>query len=1067
MIEIERATAALLGINVQNLRFSNRILLVPDMKVRDGDWFADRYQAILGTDPVKPGPSDTDNRRQILARSQADELRETISMIDASAKKATTAVAEMLTELNRACDAYKDTHPEVLMVRQAFTELSHRLPLEFAVATGELDALKKATETLRDAATSPEIRLWQARLQAQRGDMFEAWFALHEAVWYDPNHKEARLELSKLEAAFIGSSLRKAHGAIEEAREAFYRYMKDRGYSRDDPKNGWLGQLWAPLRDIDSEMAWSAFTSGASNLLVRFYIDRPAEEQRALSEYEASMTRAYLGLQTILRLTMRGYSVAEISAMKTADLQKALPLKHTNGDDYTPEQVTALGVTIQVAIRNLPDVRAMASADAIELKAAIDKGYWDPQDVGNTWAEWVGDLSSAKNLLLMLAPFSVGSVAGNVVTVERWGSGFWGMSAAEKSIMGSEGIVRGTELIAPLVGWDRAMKVIAGSRQGERLLGLLDRMHKFETGLGTLPPGAPALWARGQQLGWYGGKFVATMAIQMTAGLSAEHVARGIAGERGGEVARFIVEAMMMLAQDHELTLKLLRSGVVEPKRMSRLIHEQYIPVMKQAQERIERRFALKAELQQILASRRQGNTLTPKESEALAKAYGLVPQGNAADLIPNGDPVHDSEIAFKSVIDEATGGDPLGPQYPAAAVEKMESRVRVKQQEISEHVSKAEQLAKDCDEVAASKPQPRSLPITKPGVTAAERPPIPESFRWESTHPTPLGRKSSIPGVQQADSAMTDGDTARAITLYERAQTEVTFPSAETELIEQRLQFARSVLQTPRPPAGAATRELSDIGAAEAERIFARESIWRATEPCAKGTASVLFCDGESLIKEFVNEGEINGELLERMVRAEIVASDLGRALKLDVAAVEARLVRDANGSITKAQFIYRRMGDKSLQEVPPELIFQYRKELAEMEVLANLLNDWDRHAGNYRIVDGGLTRPLVRACHRRQPCQRLSRRRHRRLPLLHRRARRRQFRISEPGWCCRPHGLGLMAILSVGAKHSPTVPLTDTSGFRRHSLRGARSSMSRCAASRIRRACGTLANPVFGFWE
>ena len=954
VVETERTMALLLGMNVQNLRRSNRILLAADMTIADGGWMADLFT--LGDAPIPGDSDDAFTRRMKMVRAQADELRETLEKIDASTKKAKDALATILAELDRACDAYSGTHPEVLMYRRKYTEMAQRLPLEFAVASGDLDAFKKAVEELSTAAASAQVRVWEAGLLVQRGDAIEALYALRDALSVEPGNLRARAMAAELEASLIGSSLRKAHGAIEDARAAFYKYMKERGFSKDEPKNAWLGQLWSPLRNIDSEMAWSAFTSGASMLAVTLVgADRAGEEQRGLSAYEASMTRAYLGLQTILRLTMRGHTVAEISKMTSAALQQALPLKHATGADYTPQEFAALGAMVQDAIKNLPDVQALASDDRVALQFAVGKNYWDPKDVGNTWAEWIGDLSSPKNLLLMLAPFSVASVGGRVVTVEMWG---WRLTAAEQSIMAGEGITRGTEVISTLVGWDRAMKALAGTRQAERLLVLLERMHKFEKGLGVLPRGASAtaeLVATGQQAAWYGGKFVATMIVQTMAGVAAEHAAQTVAGDRGGEVARFVVEAMMMLSQDHELMAKLLKSGVVEPQKMRRLVHEQYLPVMREAQQRIEQRFALKAELQAIIAARRQGRTLTPKESEALANAYAnrLVPEGKPADLIPNGDPIHDSEIATKRVVDEATSGsDPLASQYPASAAEKMEPRVRAKQKDLKDRVDKAEQLERDLVET-----QP-GLPVTAAGTPSVERAEIPDWFRWSSKHPTPLGHKSTIPKVREADAALFDGETDRAIKLYEEVQTEITYGSPESELLEQRLQFARSVLQTPRPPAGAAARELADISEAEAERLFAREQVWRATEPCATGTFSKLYCDGDYIIKEFeVGQNQtldITPAYLEAFAQGEAVASDLGRALGLDVGAVRVRLVRDAQGNMAKAQFVYRRMGDKSLREVSTEMVFQFRKELAEMDVLANLLNDYDRHAGNYRLVDG-----------------------------------------------------------------------------------------------------------------
>ena len=846
-VETERTTVVLLGMLAQNLRRSNRILLESDMSVADGDWLAD----LVGEEPSTLTGDAAFARRITLVREQADELRDTLQRMDAATGRAAGQLDGLLTDLDKACDSHSDRHPEVLLYRRSYRELAQRLRLEFAIASGDYDAFKVAVEQLRTAGASAQLRVWEARLLLQRGDSIEALFAARDGLMVEPGNREARALVAELEASLIGSSLRKAHGAIAEARAAFYKYLKERGFSSDDPKNAWLGQIWSPLRHIDSEMAWSAFTSGISNVVAAWYtgVDRPTEEQRGLSAYEASMTRAYLGLQIILRLAMRGYTVAEISRMTSADLQETLPLTHATGDAYTPHEVAGLGAMVQDAIRNLPDVRALASDDRNNLKAAVAKGYWDPRDVGNTWAEWIGDITSPKNLLLILAPFSVGTVGGRVATVQFWG---WRLSAAEKSIMAGEGITSGTEVISALVGWDRAMKALAGTRQGQRLVALLARMQKFERGLGSLPPQATRadeLFALGTQASWYGGKFVATMVVMSMGGMAAEHAAQRVAGDRGGEVARFVVEALLMLAQDHELMSKLLRSGAIDGKKMGRLIHESYVPYCREAQQRIERSLALKAELKAIVAARKDAKTLTSAQTELLRKAReeGLVPAATPGELIPTGDAVADARAPLKRALDESLGADTLGGEAPARALERMEPRVRAKQNEMRERADRAQRLGDELDSADTL----TSLPLTMPGAQPAERATLPGWVAWNSKHPTPFSYKSNIPKVLEADQALLDGEVDRAIRLSEEAQSGITFGNPETAALEQRLGFAESVLQTPRPPAGSAARELAELTDDEVERVFARENAWKNTPPCARGTASVLYCDGDLMIKE------------------------------------------------------------------------------------------------------------------------------------------------------------------------------------------------------------------------
>lgn len=943
-VNTQRSVAGLLGMLVQSLRQSNRILLSPDMSVPDGDWMSEVVGAVYGHSETDATISEkTWGLKMQLVEKQSATFNAALKKIDQCTVTATNALAEILADLDQACKLYEGRHPEVLIYRQTYRQLALRLPLEMAVASGDYRAFQAAVEGLHDQTVPAQIRLWEAQLLLQRGDAVEALFAARDALAGEPANADAKRICCEIEASFIGSSLRKAHGAIEDARAAFYKYLKERGYDKDEPKNAWLGQLWSPLRYIDSEMAWAAFTSGASNIAVLFGADRAAEEQRGLSAYEASMTRAYLGLQTILRLSMRGYTMSNIVQMHSGDLQRALPLKHISGAAYTPQEVDGLRALIHEAVKNLPDIQALADDDLVELKSAVQKGYWDPKDVGNTWAEWIGDLSSPKNLFLLLAPYSVAAVGGKTVGVANWG---WGLTEAERSIQAAEGITSGTEMISTAIGWDRAMKAFGGTEEGERLLALMEKMNRYEKGLGLALPNASAgqqLLVLGNKAAWYGSKFIGTMVV---VGLAAHGVE-----EIGGEKARFIVDAFLVLAQDHELMQKLLQSGKIDPKRTSKLIHETYIPFCQAAQQKIEEANARNIRLRAILDLRQKGQTLLPDQIQFLDEAFerGAVP----ARLIPNGEPIHDSLIASQRAVAETRGADPLAGQYPLKAAEKMKPRVVAKKHAVQEKLDDAETTADKLDQ----------LVVTAPIVTApkplSEKVSLPEWFEYRSEHPTPFSHKSNVPKIQEGDQALLDGEPDKALRLYEEAQSGLTAGNPEAEMLERRLKLAHAIDETPRPagPTGEFV-ERAELEPAEVDAVLSREAIWRGTPLGEQGTHSTIYDDGKYLIKElevgYSREGvELTPAYLEQTVEAEQVVTDLARALGLDVPAVHARILRDAEGNFAKVQFIYRRVAGKSLEKATPELVFQFRQEIAGYAVLGNLVNDYDRHAGNY--VEGG----------------------------------------------------------------------------------------------------------------
>jgi hypothetical protein len=963
-VDFAKATGVMLGIEVQNLRRSQQILLDSQMSVPDGDWVdfleSEILTPALTATGVMPAPSATISdtaayRKTQLLFQNGQALSEGLKGIDQATAEGSAALAAIVAELNRGCGLYSVRHPEVLIFRQNYRELADRFPLEMAVAAGDPATFQKAVASLSDKDVSAQIRIWEAQLCLQRRDSLGALYAARDALLMEPDNADAKRLCCEMEAAFIGSSLRKAHGAIEDARAAFYKYLKERGYDKNDPKNGWLSQCWAPLRYIDGEAAMAVFSSGASTIAVRFGADRAAEEERGLTAYEASMTRAYLGLQAILRLSMRGHTLAEIAEMKSDDLRAALPLRHAgSGAQYMDTEVAGFGALIHEAAKNLPDLQVLIADNRVEIQSAVAKGYWDPKDVGNTWAEWIGDLSSPKNLITLLTPMAVAKIGGQLQTVGYWG--VTGLSETATAANAAAGVTSGTEMIATVVGWDRAMKALGGTKAGANLLNLLERMHQYESGLGLLPKNATIaqqLVANAKELSWYSSKFVATMVVQSLAGAAAEKI--------GGDKAHLLVDCFMMLAQDHDLSRKLLKSGAVDPKTMGRLIHEIYLPNYQAAQQKIEDAAARNPRLIKLIADRQAGNTLVTADAQFFEAALQkkLPPQ-----TVPDGDPVVAAQVLQEAAITEALGPNPTAAQDAANAAKKVQPRVEARKQQIKDCIDQAEAEEKEVSDMDVTDP---GLDITAPGVK--KEPEMPDWFAYRSDTPTPLSRRSTNPTVQAGDEALLAGDTSKALELYEQAQASMTAGNPESAQLERRILFAHAIDETDVAPPTGPFKGGADFTDSEVESVLSRESAWRGKPFDEQGTYSQMFEDGDYLVKEMEVGGSrvidglrmqdnaaIDADYLLRSVEAEQVITDMAQSLKLDVPAVRARILRNADGEIIKVQFIYRRLSGTSLEKLDPEVVFQYRQQVAEMFTLGNLVHDFDRHAGNYRVVDGRL---------------------------------------------------------------------------------------------------------------
>jgi len=918
------------------------------MATRGADLNASRHSAKIlrravdaARDPVAGASASVSEEQytRLLARlrEKSQEIRTDIEEIERLGAQSEQALKDILAEIKRADGLFHDRHPEIEGWLIPFQERLERLPLEIAATTGDYQKFENALDKLRIESRLPGVQVARAQMLIERDRTMDALFAVRDALGLEPNHPDARRMLSELEAAWIKSAMAKSHGAIGEARGAFYRYLGERGFGPNDPKLNWLGQLWAPLRHLNTETLWVAFTSGGTYLLSKAMsgVDKASEEERAMSAYVDSMTRAYLGLQTMLRLCIKGYSLGEITSMKTSDLATLFP---------DPAHARELGLCIQEAIKNLPDVRALVSDDRVNFRAAVEHGYWNEADVGHTWAEWIGDISSPKNVLFLLLPSSTVTVGGRMVNASTMGAR--GAAGARTALVTARGaaqaapkIISGTEYLGSFIGWNSAVQKVGSWRSGKAFLKFLETLDREEKLLDPL-----------EKVVWHTTKMLAIMTVLGTS----LHTVEEVAGPR----AVILAEAFLVFATDGALLRKMLRIGGMKPPVVRALIAERFIPTAQAHQARIAGKLKEKAQLRLIVAKRRANIALSGEEQALLAAgaAPKLLPMHtpDAPPSHPTGNAATDQEILLESAKKTA-GPDPDAAEEILTTVDAMEERIAKRRAEVQRQIEDAEKLLKELDEAERIK-TPGPVPT---GESVGE--PLPAWFQHGADHPSPLSHKSRIPEVQKADEALFNGKTEEALLLYEEVMATITAGGDEALMLERRLQFARQLLLTPKMPRGKITVS-DEIPPELAELILGREAVWRGRRvpDSEQGSHTISYDCGEFRIKELETGLSPNGQAmiqpdhLRRAAEAELVAAALARELGLPVPGIAVRYVHDAAGRVQKLQILYRTVRGQSVKRLTPEAVFHLREQLSQFEALANWINDFDRHAGNYMIQDG-----------------------------------------------------------------------------------------------------------------
>lgn len=919
----------------------------------------------------------------------------------------------IVAELDRVFLRYIDRHPELTLYMREQRALLEASDFKNALGTGDLGLFQAALAraNLQPDSLQPEALVAMAQLQLENGDTMGAVKALRSAVRQDPKNEGARSRLRDVECSIIKVALEKSQGAIADARRYFYGYLKERGFG--DKDQAWIGGMRARgLARYQTEGAWAVFSTGVTGA-VSGLLGRAEQEARALDATERDMTAAFLGGHAILRLRMRGLMLSEIKSLPTLRLQEELMADNANGPSITREHALHLGLAIHQAFQ-LPELDALISEDARALQLGLAKGYWNDRDVGNTWAEWVGDITSPKNLAMMLMPMSIGRVGGQLQGITYW-------SRAEASFL--HGAMRtgyvdsGTMVVARMLNFDRALGAIGGTKAGESFIKLLERSQQYQESLGLFG-----------QAGWTIGKFVSVMALQGLAVHEAE--------ELGGPQAALAVEAMLLFGGDTDLLIKFL-DGAHISRQTARLALDHFVlTAEKQQLEMLAIRRRL-VDLEQDVIALEKGKARASRSSELAPPAGEAVPPGPIAGsktaplkaggkgsgTAPPGVRPPGTKTAPLKAGGAGSGTSPPGEIPPGGVVDDALSGPRTDvgpltdprpvipngqpgndilnpirganeglDQSTNNGASAAgEALASDLDEEArlllekltAAKKLSQKLtsePIKGPLPPRPEGPKAraPAEFGGYEVPPQPAAGST----WEQASRAKFGGNYEEAENLLLQMKKEYARDAAAgrplgphdlpLDLIEDELALVRELKTSPDAPAPdrAAAKAISaEIADDKVAQILALKRT-----PLGKGGAAGpigMTEGGDYIVKEVAAYvGNVTDEeVLEWMVNGEVVGTALRHAAGLPMPGINVKPVWITERGIHKminAQIVYRRVPGPTLERLTAAEQFLLHEQLSEHHGLDVLFGDFDgksdnfmTHAGVAFKIDSGMADP------------------------------------------------------------------------------------------------------------
>jgi tetratricopeptide (TPR) repeat protein len=1000
------AAAALETLPMQQLLRSQRRLLASLMKDPKSagvlesmaGWLDDAFPKTgIGTLPggSEPGSVNTPVER---SAEQTTAIRNKLGQITEDIRHARERIADrtaeardcyqkILDKLEEGNEKYGGpAHGELYNWRQHYRKIFERIALDIAMATRDPVILKKALVEAESEGHGAGTRILEAQLQMQLGDSVGALSSLRSAVAVSksagntakPSEEEsmALLMLRDLECAFLKNAIDKSQGAIQKARAAFYGYMMERGFPNHELRQTSVTTRDGKTLDMplaraiaateytlskDGETAWAILTTGlfgSMSALVDKDGGKPAAEADLLATTEKQMTTAFIGLNSMLRLRGNGYTFAEIQKMSSMEIRERLPLRNLKGELYSDQQAALHAVAIREAMK-LPDIQALVSGDPLGLKLGLEKKYWNSKDVGDTWIEWIGDATSMYNLFMLLPGAKAGAVGRSFV--------FWGAEElrAIEALEKSGAVITGTEAIANTIGLTQFLGAAGATDTGKAILSYMKQIGRYEESL---------KWY--DKVIWTTGKLTAMLTINFTTVIATEKLF--------GHKAAMLMQAALMFGSDPETLVKLLDSQNVPKTKIAELIINDYLPATQVHLKRLAQIEKTSKELE-LLFERIKTKRLDSNDISFLDKYF----KDDWRRLIPNGQASHDSIIALGAAGEGARNGQDNGAGK--AVSQKLKE---ARQAEMVETTKSAEQANQIVNQLQGASPPVRGPqpPVLPPPVPRNIQRVLLETRRGVTKASYPGKPKYPMPPVAQelsesaaAEALLMSGKYKEAEEKFESIIHRILAGDPAIRQVDElplewlhlkrclcwELQDPKLIKKIPKGPSGLMT----PLSEAEAT-VLNSPHLWEKPVDIKEGAFGSIYgvkgqpdllvkevpselpvfnLDGTPKINAATGKQEIKRIAVLTDVQNTIIHNELAAALGFEVPAMEVKLVYDAQGNLEKAVYLMRKVKGKPLKDLSAAEVFLFKEELSRHRALAVLINDYDRHIGNYLVTEEG----------------------------------------------------------------------------------------------------------------
>ncbi|HEX2746808.1 MAG TPA: hypothetical protein VHM91_02320, partial [Verrucomicrobiales bacterium] len=816
-------------------------------------------------------------------------------------KEAVDAMDVLMEELGKATLQWGKDHPELLRWQTNTSELRRRIPLQLAEAAmddSRIATLLRESETWQDVPpyTATWRELLQSKLNLMRGDTLGALFILRDLFRQNPADADLRRRLTEVEASMIKAGLSKVGGAIAQARANFNQYLSERGLGKGEKDNSWLSKQLGGLRDYDSETAWMIWSTGIISWIPQA-LDRAGDEDRKLEKKEAPLNNAYLGMQVMARLCVRGHTLAEIRKMEPEAILEMLPKRTTKGKPWDLKDAGAFRNQIDAALA-LPDVKMLVDDERDGLAQALQEAYWDPKDASTTWFEWVGDLSSPRHLLTFWAPLVRFEVAGEVLT--------------------------GTQLLNRRLGVEAAVKWAGTTSAGEKVATVLLASSKYREG----------------SLAWGGAVFVAKSGWQSAVSC----LGKQFAGQYGQIAADslFAIAAEPGKLSEWMTEGKVAREAMEEVLAAARTEATTRMPVLQEIETASDEVIQV---LQQL--EKNPGMTLDPAVDAKLKALLGAEWMKEGTEIMPSGGA---NDVIRALVAGVKAARERAKKTGVSEALEVLKDTVDAEKDACSKTIAATNALQ---SQLAGTSPPPEeALECFLPKAVESWKALVfGNKSPWTVKPGTPTAQAFGFLHGGKADEA---GKAFRALAAEAEAELAGRSP-LPAPVLKWLAELSDDLQKLPKRvvPEGLQDDIIRPIENATLDALIkdAQNATWK-TRPVSEIT--FLNVGGESFAVKRLAESKQGLSTMIGAAEGEMLNFGVSAGMSINVPAVGIRPQLDAAGKL-ELYIVTRLVKGKEVSELSAAEIFQLHEEISLHRGVALALGDFDRKVSNYMLTANG----------------------------------------------------------------------------------------------------------------